>query len=150
MSINVKYTVSVLLCSVIFFVAACANPGYVPVYSARYDTKPSQSTFKVRKEDTLFSIAWRYQLDYKELARINGITHPFRIYPGQVLLLHSDNANVLDETKHNNNNTAKNKESKYDKPNSNKHYARMDSSSYGSGKNQLKTGRQAQPSLNGV
>lgn len=128
----------VLLCCVSLFLTACAAPGYVPVYSASYDIKPSQSSYKVRKEDTLFSIAWRYQLDYQELARINGVAKPFRIYPGQVLLLHSDNVKAFDETKHNNKNTAKNNKSKYDKPKSNKQYVNLGSLGYGSEKTHVK------------
>ncbi len=127
-----------LLCCVSLFLTACAAPGYVPVYSASYDIKPSQSSYKVRKEDTLFSIAWRYQLDYQELARINGVAKPFRIYPGQVLLLHSDNVKAFDETKHNNKNTAKNNKSKYDKPKSNKQYVNLGSLGYGSEKTHVK------------
>jgi len=128
----------VLLCCVSLFLTACAAPGYVPVYSASYDIKPSQPSYKVRKEDTLFSIAWRYQLDYQELARINGVVKPFRIYPGQVLLLHPDNVEAFDETKHNNKNTAKNNKSKYDKPKSNKQHVNLGSLGYGSENNRVK------------
>jgi lipoprotein NlpD len=41
----------------------------------------------VRKDDTLYSIAWRLGLDYKSLASINGIGKPFVIFPGQKLRL---------------------------------------------------------------
>ncbi|GIX21616.1 MAG: peptidase [Gammaproteobacteria bacterium] len=44
-------------------------------------------SYRVRPGDTLYSIAWRYQLDYRELARINGIEPPYLIYPGQRLRL---------------------------------------------------------------
>jgi lipoprotein NlpD len=37
----------------------------------------------VRKGDTLYSIAWRYNADYRELARRNGIRKPYTIYIGQ-------------------------------------------------------------------
>lgn len=45
------------------------------------------STYKVRKGETLYSIAWKYGLDYKDVARWNGIRHPYRIYQGQELWL---------------------------------------------------------------
>ncbi|MGH8578261.1 MAG: peptidoglycan DD-metalloendopeptidase family protein, partial [Gammaproteobacteria bacterium] len=38
--------------------------------------------------DTLHAIAWRYRLDYREIARWNRIKAPFIIYPGQRLALH--------------------------------------------------------------
>ncbi len=44
-------------------------------------------TYVVVKGDTLFSIAWYANKDYKTLARINNIAEPYRIYPNQTLLL---------------------------------------------------------------
>lgn len=41
----------------------------------------------VDKGDTLYSIAWRYQLDYKSVASWNAIAPPYVIYPGQRLRL---------------------------------------------------------------
>lgn len=47
----------------------------------------SGATHVVRQGDTLYSIATRHGLDYRELARWNGIGRDYRIYPGQVLRL---------------------------------------------------------------
>lgn len=41
----------------------------------------------VRRGDTLYSIAWRYKLDYKLLAGWNQIQAPYTIFPGQSLVL---------------------------------------------------------------
>ena len=41
----------------------------------------------VASGDTLSLIAWRYQLDYKPLARWNNINPPYTIYPGQRIRL---------------------------------------------------------------
>jgi lipoprotein NlpD len=46
----------------------------------------------VRPQDTLYSIAWRHDLDYRDLARWNNIGSDFRISVGQVLLLGAGNA----------------------------------------------------------
>jgi lipoprotein NlpD len=43
--------------------------------------------YTVRKGDTLYSIAWRFDREYQSLARLNGIKSPYRIYPGQTLKL---------------------------------------------------------------
>ena len=43
--------------------------------------------YTVKKFDTLYSIAWRYGLDYKQLAQWNNITVNETIYPGQKLRL---------------------------------------------------------------
>lgn len=47
----------------------------------------SSGTYTVRSGDTLYSIAMRFKLDYRELARWNGIGRDYRIGPGQVLQL---------------------------------------------------------------
>jgi lipoprotein NlpD len=44
-------------------------------------------TYVVRPDDTLYSIAWRHNLDYRDLARWNHIGGDFRISVGQVLSL---------------------------------------------------------------
>jgi lipoprotein NlpD len=44
-------------------------------------------SYVVRPQDTLYSIAWRHDLDYRDLARWNNIGSDFRISVGQVLAL---------------------------------------------------------------
>jgi lipoprotein NlpD len=46
-------------------------------------------TYVVRPQDTLYSIAWRHDLDFRDLARWNKIGADFRISVGQVLVLGS-------------------------------------------------------------
>ncbi len=43
--------------------------------------------YQVIAGDTLYSIAWRYKLDYKELAKWNGIRSPYLIHVGEKLRL---------------------------------------------------------------
>lgn len=59
-----------------------------PVFgsSQQSDTR-SASTYTVNKGDTLYSIAWRYELNYLDLARSNALTPPYLIYPGQKMRL---------------------------------------------------------------
>ena len=54
-------------------------------------------THKVRKSDTLYSIAWRYQLNYRDLSRWNSIPSPYTIYPGQKIVLESPQATATDK-----------------------------------------------------
>jgi len=56
----------------------------VSSYTKSHSQK-APSTYKVRKGDTLYSISWRYGLDYKSVARINKIKPPYTIYLGQKL-----------------------------------------------------------------
>ena len=48
---------------------------------------PAIGSYTVRRNDTLYSIAWRHDLDYKALAAANGIEAPYTIYPGRRLRL---------------------------------------------------------------
>lgn len=51
--------------------------------------------YQVRKGDTLASIAWRYDLNYRELARWNDLPYPYTIYPGQLLRMNPPSAGGL-------------------------------------------------------
>jgi lipoprotein NlpD len=59
------------------------------ILSACSSTPPAKpgGTYVVRSGDTLYSIASRHGLDFREVARWNGIGRDYRIYPGQVLRL---------------------------------------------------------------
>jgi lipoprotein NlpD len=57
---------------------ACGEPYRKPDVAGQYT---------VRSGDTVYSIAWRHNLDYRELARWNGLSSDYRIYPGQRLTL---------------------------------------------------------------
>ena len=64
----------------------------VLVLGCAYDTQPPASRktiklYKVQRGETLYSIAWRYSLDYRQLAYWNKIPQPYRIYPGQRIFL---------------------------------------------------------------
>ncbi len=60
-------------------------PPAEPVRSPR--SGPIMAIHKVVAGDTLYSIAFKNGLDYRELARINRIESPFRIFVGQELKL---------------------------------------------------------------
>jgi len=55
---------------------------------------PLANQHRVEKGDTLYGIAFRYQLDVRELVQINQIYEPYIIYPGQVLRLKPENTSA--------------------------------------------------------
>ncbi|SEP76178.1 lipoprotein NlpD [Solimonas aquatica] len=57
----------------------------VPARAALPPAGPGE--YRVQAGDTLYSIAFRNSLDYRELARWNGIGGDYRIYAGQLLRL---------------------------------------------------------------
>ncbi len=50
--------------------------------------RPYTETYVVRPQDTLYSIAWRHDLDFRDLAKWNNIGSDYRVAIGQVLTLH--------------------------------------------------------------
>jgi lipoprotein NlpD len=49
--------------------------------------REARDVYVVRPHDTVYSIAWRYGLDFRDLARWNHIGPDFRIAVGQTLIL---------------------------------------------------------------
>mgnify|MGYP000370749531 CR=1 FL=1 len=63
--------------------AVAVKPQPTPVPTPQ----PVSGSYTVKANDTLSGIAAKYNTSYQELARINGIDNPNKIYPGQVLRL---------------------------------------------------------------
>ncbi|WP_048306224.1 peptidoglycan DD-metalloendopeptidase family protein [Halomonas sp. PR-M31] len=70
-------------------VAGCAGPNTSPDVRDLSVAREAQSgeSVTVQQGDTLYGIAWRQNMDFRDLAKINGITPPYRLQPGQVLQL---------------------------------------------------------------
>lgn len=69
-----------------------ANHSPAPVtsvqgYKTELKSRIYASTYRVKKGDTLYAIAWRSNQDFKFLAALNQIPRSYQIYPGQVLKL---------------------------------------------------------------
>ena len=58
-------------------------------FACASDPPRGAGTYTVKKGDTLYSIAWRNGVDYRDLAKWNGIGRDYAIKPGQVLKLTS-------------------------------------------------------------
>lgn len=81
--------VTVTAAVVALAVPACTPHSRAPVAdrSAAAEVSVRPNTYTVRRGDSLYAIAWRYQLDYRDLAATNNIRDPYTIYPGDVLNL---------------------------------------------------------------
>ncbi len=68
---------------------SCGSPTVRAPVEGREVSAPAKARLyhTVSRGDTLYSIAWRYGIDYKELAQWNRIRAPYRIYPGERLRL---------------------------------------------------------------
>lgn len=69
---------SLLMTVLALWLAGCST---LPYSGARFHP----DSYQVRPGETLYSIAWRFDLNYRNLARWNNISPPYTIYPGQRL-----------------------------------------------------------------
>lgn len=108
----------IVLCLLISLsVFGCASRGVVPLEDRYRSSAPvTKGVHTVRKGETLFAIAWRYQRDYKELARNNGIKWPYRIHPGQKIKLYKTSKKVTKSNKSKTSSKKASKTTRYKKP----------------------------------
>ncbi len=72
----------------LILLASCAAPrGPATVGELAQPPSRELRLHIVSPQETLYSIAFRYEKDMRELARINGIAPPYLIYPGQRIYL---------------------------------------------------------------
>ncbi|NKF49768.1 peptidoglycan DD-metalloendopeptidase family protein [Shewanella sp. WXL01] len=91
---------SVWLAVSLFIALLCTGCSFqshqaAPVESLSAKSKPkydrgslTKRWYKVKKGDTLYSIAWGAGKNYSDVARLNKLQKPYTIYPGQVLALY--------------------------------------------------------------
>ena len=64
----------------------CAVQSSIPVVEVKQPPSEKISTHFVSSGDTLYSIAWRYNLDPESLASANNIKKPYKIYKGDKII----------------------------------------------------------------
>ena len=99
----VKYQVFfpvILICSFLLLQGCGGQTSLAPVSNHVRATKQASSTIhKVRKGETLYSIAFLHGKDYRSLARWNGIRKPFTIFVGQKIRLKGSKKRVVSSSK---------------------------------------------------
>ncbi len=85
------YRLLLVLTCLSLLLGGCST-GYAPVsersLGARSSARePAPASYRVQRGDTLYSITFRYGLDYRRVARWNDIDSRYFIYPGQKLRL---------------------------------------------------------------
>jgi len=60
------------------FLTSCSSgPNYAPVVNAWTQPGAKSGSYRVKKGDTLYSIAWAFGLDYRVLAAANNLSAPY-------------------------------------------------------------------------
>lgn len=79
--------VFIILIAIILFSGCSTRKVPAPVVGRDQPPNTKVSHHIVAAGETLYSIAWRYDLDYKLLAKANNIGSSYNIYPGQRIAL---------------------------------------------------------------
>jgi lipoprotein NlpD len=81
-------SVRIVLCLVTCGLLGCASNSPAPIEDrGGAQLQPAHPTHTVKRGDTLYSIAFRYGMDFRTVAAANGIAPPYTIYPGQQIRL---------------------------------------------------------------
>jgi len=91
-----KYFIILFNIMIVFVLASCSArktpapvvevKGSVPL-SKRIKNSITATEYIIKKGETLYSVAWRSGLDVRSIAKLNRISSPYKIYPGQKLIL---------------------------------------------------------------
>lgn len=81
---------SIFCCCIL---AACSSEThFAPVAEINtIERIPHSGEYRVKSGETLYSIAWRYGMDYRALAKLNQIAPPYAIHAGEILILRRSN-----------------------------------------------------------
>ena len=106
-----------LLLLLVSLVVGCGPSRYEPIRNVYRSPAPvTQGSHRVKAGETLYSIAWRYNRNHLELAKSNGISAPYAIYPGQLIDLSKTTVNSTKVNKSGNSVPVRNQSSRYKKP----------------------------------
>lgn len=74
--------------SVFLLLTSCSDEHQpAPVIDAWYQKGAASNFYIVRHEDTIYSVAFAFGLDYRELVAANHLSSPYTIRPGQRLVM---------------------------------------------------------------
>ncbi|ARG99943.1 peptidoglycan DD-metalloendopeptidase family protein [Legionella micdadei] len=75
-----------VLALIILLTACTTRQSLAPVVELKWKPhNPNQTTHIVQRGETLYAVAFRYDLDYRQLAAINRLHRPYALRVGQVL-----------------------------------------------------------------
>lgn len=88
---NRQYIKSCLFIFLLILLSACAErDSLAPVEELKWQPfNPHQTKYTVQRSDTLYAIAFRFDKDYRDLARVNHLSQPYTLHQGQVLAINS-------------------------------------------------------------
>ena len=84
----VKRTPKQAIFAILLLLQGClGGENYAPIIERKERARVVPKVHIVKRGDTLYSIAWRYNLEVSKLANANGVDSSYLIYPGQKIAL---------------------------------------------------------------
>jgi lipoprotein NlpD len=77
-----------IVCFSCLALTACTTTE-APVVEGWKQSPAESSDYRVQPDDTVYSIAWAFNIDYRELAQLNHLKEPYQLTPGQTLRMSS-------------------------------------------------------------
>ncbi len=97
MRIRLSFIIGLVFLTTLALSACAGSSGrhnnYAPVMDLGAQYARQRGYYEVTRGESLYLIAWRLDIDYKVLARINHIKSPYQLTPGQRLKLSGGQAN---------------------------------------------------------
>jgi len=90
------------LLSLAVLISGCAKPRVIklpPVTEGWHKSSAIRNAYVVQKLDTLYSIAWAFGVDYRDLANINNLHPPYILRSGQRLYITSPSKSIKQRMK---------------------------------------------------
>lgn len=72
----------------IFILSACSvdpQPPNAPIVNGWKQNEAESGNYRVQPDDSIYSIAWSFGMDYRDLARYNNLSEPYQLHAGQLL-----------------------------------------------------------------
>lgn len=83
-----RYSITLLLASTLLLSACESCDNYAPVTEiSEIEPIPQSGLHQVHQGETLYEVAWRYGLDYRDVAAENRMQAPYSLRKGQALQL---------------------------------------------------------------
>ena len=82
--------IALLALSLLVMLQACSPPVRSPIETRQAPPSQRINVHEVQSGETLYSIAWRYEADFRDMAVINGLADPYMLRIGQRLKIFDD------------------------------------------------------------
>lgn len=82
---RIFYLLALAICAAGLLTGCASKQVYAPVVNGWQHARGHSNIYIVQPDDTVYSIAWAFGTDYRDIVRANRLTPPYKIHAGQRL-----------------------------------------------------------------